>query len=85
MMTYSRALRVWHLEMVHDPAHAGVYMVLLLLQYCKYWYHCLYVKLIQHLEVATSFGEGRLHSDTEGAVIIWLPILVFWGHCFELL
>ena len=51
----------------------------------KYCYYCLYVKLIQHLEVATSFGEGRLHSDTEGAVIIWLPILVFWGHCVELL
>merc|ERR1712037_986185 len=28
------------------------------------------------LEVASSFGEGRLHSDTEGAIIIWLPILV---------
>ena len=53
-----------------------------LLQHC---YYCLYVKLVHHLEVATSFGEGRLHSDTEGAVIIWLPILVFWGHCFELL
>ena len=28
MMTYSLALRVWHLEMVHGPAHDGVYMVL---------------------------------------------------------
>ena len=43
------------------------------------------VKLVLHLEVASSFGQGRLHSDTEGAVIIWLPILVVWGgDSFEL-
>ena len=34
---------------------------------------------VHYLEVATPFGEGRLHPDTEGAVIIWLPVLVFWG------
>ena len=42
-------------------------------------YNTVNVKLVLHLEVASSFGQGRLHSDTEGAVIIWLPILVFWG------
>ena len=41
--------------------------------------------LVQHLEMASSFGEGRLHSDTEGAIIIWLPILVVWGQWVELL
>ena len=34
---------------------------------------------VHYLEVATPFGEGRLHPDAEGAVIIWLPVLVFWG------
>ena len=59
--------------MVHGPAHAGVYMVLV-----GSGAHHVTI-LVQHLEVASSFGEGRLHSDTEGAVVIWLPpILVVW-------
>ena len=85
-MTYGCALRVWHLEMAHGPAQAGVYMVLvgghimLVLEYC-----CYQQGRVAYLKVATSFGQGRLHSDTEGAVIIWLAMLVFWGRCFILL
>lgn len=32
---------------------------------------------VWHLEMAASFGQGRLHSDTEGAVIVRLAMLVF--------
>ena len=96
MMTYSHPLRVRHLQMVHGPAQAGVYMVLvvehimLVLQYCKILLlyivkACYQQGRVAYLEVATSFGQGRLHSDTEGAIIIWLPILVFWGRCLILL